>query len=72
MKLRNLKPGDRFVARFYAPDAEEGDEPILTITGAFVDVNDGNKNYCVVRLDGVDKDVYEPSDLYVEKIEGGE
>lgn len=72
MKLCNLKPKDRFTTSFYPLDAEEGDEPILTITGEFVGLHRDNKSYCVVRLDDEDEDVYEPSDLEVMMIEGGE
>lgn len=67
MKLRDLTPSDRFIAKFYATTEDVTvDEPCLTLTGVFVGVYDRNSDYCVVEIDG--EKGFEDSDLQVEKV----
>ena len=69
MKLRDLTPGDRFTAKFYATAEDVStDTPCLVIQGVFVGVYEDNSDYCVVEVDG--ERGFEDSDLEVEKIEG--
>ena len=67
MKLRDLKPSDRFLAKFYASAEDaQADEPCWTLTGVFVGVFEENTDYCVVDVDG--ERGFEDSDLQVEKV----
>lgn len=71
MRLRDLKPSDRFTAKFYATVEDMStDEPCLTLTGVFVGVYSENTDYCVVEVDG--ERGFEDSDLEVEIVEGGD
>jgi len=65
VRLDSLNPGDRFIFRAYAVDAE----PIVTFCGEFVRMHD-NPEYCVVAVDGESKLWAEPADWPVEKIGG--
>ena len=71
MKLRDLKAGDRFTAKFYATAGDmSADEPCLVIQGVFIGVYEENTDYCVVEVDG--ERGFEDSDLEVEIVEGGD
>ena len=68
MKLRELKPSDRFTAKFYAsPEDAQADEPCLVLQGVFVGVYTVNTDYCVIEVDG--KRAFEDSDLEVERVD---
>ena len=68
MKLRDLNPSDRFVAKFYASVEDMStDAPCLTIQGVFVGVYEDNTDYCVIEVDG--EKGFEDSDLEVERID---
>lgn len=69
MKLCDLNPSDRFVAKFYASVEDMStDAPCLTIQGVFMGVYEENSDYCLVEING--KQEFEDSDLEVEKVEG--
>ena len=69
MKLRDLTPSDRFVAKFYASHEDmTADTPCLVLQGIFLGIYSENTDYCVVEVDG--EKGFENSDLTVEKIEG--
>lgn len=63
VELKTLNPGERFIFKAYAVDAE----PIVTFCGEFVRMHD-NPEYCVVRPDGENRLWLEPADWPVEKI----
>ena len=68
MKLRDLNPSDRFLAKFYASAEDaQADEPCLTLTGVFVGVYEANTDYCVIEVDG--ERGFEDSDLEVERVD---
>ena len=68
MKLGDLNPSDRFLAKFYATAEDmSADEPCLTLTGVFMGVYADNTDYCVVEIDG--QKAFEDSDLEVEVID---
>lgn len=69
MKLRDLKPGDKFIARFYATDAPDDEPPILVINGEYLCPSENCPDMCICRFDGICVG-YEPTNLEVEKIEG--
>ena len=68
MKLRDLKPSDRFLAKFYASAEDaQADEPCLVLQGVFVGVYEDNTDYCIIEVDG--EKGFEDSDLEVERID---
>ena len=68
MKLRDLKPSDRFLAKFYASAEDaQADEPCLVIRGVFVGVYADNTDYCVIEIGG--QKAFEDSGLEVERID---
>jgi len=71
MKLSDLTPSDRFVAKFYATHEDMSiDAPCFVLQGVFLGVYEENSDYCVIEVDG--EKGFEDSDLEVEKIEGGD
>lgn len=68
MRLNELNPGDRFLAKFYASVEDMSiDAPCLVVQGVFLGVYEENSDYCIVEVDG--EKGFEDADLEVERID---